>query len=137
MPEAHPIHMHCFSDSLQYALELLSHWPQLRIGFTGAITFEDKGKGFNKGSKKGQKCVKKGSEHCKELVQELPLERLLLETDGPYMCPEPFRGQTAHPGHVHRVAERIAEWKRISLGEVMEATYRSTVAVYGMGKRGF
>lgn len=62
----------------------------------------------------------------------LPLERLLLETDGPYMCPEPFRGQTAHPGHVHRVAERIAEWQGRPLGEVLASTRRSTRVVYGI-----
>ena len=44
---------------------------------------------------------------------------VLIETDGPYMCPEPCRGQTAHPGHVHRVAERVAEWQCVDLG-VME-----------------
>jgi len=67
-----------------------------------------------------------------ELVNGLPLDRLLLETDGPYMCPEPFRGQTSHPGHVHRVAERIAELQGRSLGEVMEITRRSTNVVYGI-----
>lgn len=134
--------MHCFSDSLQYAQELLARWPKLRIGFTGAITFQD-----GKAKGKGGKVKRGGMEHCRELVQGLPLDRLLIapgrmalaflaeETDGPYMCPEPFRGQTAHPGHVHRVAERIAEWKQVGLGEVMEATWRSTVTVYGMGKR--
>ncbi|CAK9096504.1 unnamed protein product [Durusdinium trenchii] len=110
VPQTHPIHIHCFSDSLAYAEELMAHWQNLRIGFTGAITFRDSERGKG-GKSKGKAKVKKGEEHCRELVQGLPLQRLLIETDGPYMCPEPFRGQTAHPGHVHRVAERIAEWK--------------------------
>lgn len=137
VPRHHPIHIHCYSDSLRHARELCERWPNLRIGFTGAITFRDRepGKGKDKG-KKGKKgkdvTAKKGEEHCRELIQGLPLDRLLIETDGPYMCPEPFRGQTAHPGHVHRVAERIAEWKGVSLGDVMDATWQSTCVVYGV-----
>lgn len=130
VPTEHPIHMHCYGDSLENALALCARWPRLRIGFTGAITFKDrpdKGKG-KKG--KGGLVEKKGQAHCQELVCGLPLDRLLIETDGPYMCPDPFRGQTAHPGHVHRVAEKIAEWKRCPLGEVMAATRASTAVVY-------
>jgi len=127
VPPLHPVHIHCYSDSLRHARELCDGWPNLRIGFTGAITFRDKpGKGAGKGREK------KGEAHCEELVRGLPLERLLVETDGPYMCPEPFRGQTAHPGHVHRVAERIAAWKDRELGEVMAATRNSTRVVYGI-----
>ncbi|CAK0794874.1 unnamed protein product [Prorocentrum cordatum] len=100
---------------------------------TRAITFKDRpGKGKSKGRSASGVVEEKGEAHCRELVQGLPLERLLIETDGPYMCPEPFRGQTAHPGHVHRVAEKIAEWQGRSLGEVMDATRRSTAAVYGV-----
>ncbi|CAE7338092.1 TATDN2 [Symbiodinium natans] len=135
VPQNHPIHIHCFGDSLEHAKELIDHYPRLRIGFTGAITFSDppgsKGRQKGRGKHKGNE-LKKGQEHCRELIQCLPLERLLIETDGPYMCPEPFRGQTAHPGHVHRVAERIAEWQNVSLGAVMAATWQSTVEVYGL-----
>jgi len=52
VPREHPIHLHCYSDSLQCALECCEHWPRLRIGFTGAITFRDDGKG--KGTRKGK-----------------------------------------------------------------------------------
>lgn len=130
VPERHPVHIHCYSDSLEHARQLCSGWPNLRIGFTGAITFRDRGKASGKG--KGGVEEKKGERHCEELVRGLPLERLLIETDGPYMCPEPFRGQTAHPGHVHRVAERIAEWQARELGDVMVATRKSTTVVYGI-----
>jgi len=130
VPSDHPIHIHCYSDSLRYAHELMERWPNLRFGFTGAITFRDAPKGAKGKGKAKPQDSKKGQEHCKQLVQGLPLERLLIETDGPYMCPEPFRGQTAHPGHVHRVAEQIAEWKNVTLEEVMAATWQSTVTVY-------
>mmetsp|Transcript_63409 Transcript_63409/g.206745 ORF Transcript_63409/g.206745 Transcript_63409/m.206745 type:complete len:438 (+) Transcript_63409:100-1413(+) len=137
VPQDHPIHIHCFGDSLEHARQLIERWPRLRIGFTGAITFRDRasksgGKPSSKAKGKGGVEEKKGEEHCRELVQGLPLERLLIETDGPYMCPEPFRGQTAHPGHVHRVAERIADWHARPLSEVMAATRQSTRVVYGI-----
>eukprot|EP00928_Gymnodinium_smaydae_P079121 TRINITY_DN63135_c0_g1_i1.p1 TRINITY_DN63135_c0_g1~~TRINITY_DN63135_c0_g1_i1.p1 ORF type:complete len:433 (-),score=59.35 TRINITY_DN63135_c0_g1_i1:141-1439(-) len=117
VPAEHPVHLHCYSDSLRLALELCSGWKNLRVGFTGGITFGDR-------SPKGVAQ--------EQLVKGIPLERLLIETDGPYMCPAPFRGQTAHPGHVHRVAERIAEWHGKPLAEVMIATRKSTAVVYGI-----
>jgi len=136
LPPQHPIHVHCYSDSLQHALELCERWENLRIGFTGAITFPakspGKGKGKAKSKGKAQQPEADGPEHFEELLRAIPLARLLLETDGPYMCPGPFRGQTAHPGHVHRVAERIAEVKGVPLAEVMAATRESCRVVYGI-----
>lgn len=132
VPSEHPIHIHCYSDSLSHAQDLIKRFPNLRIGFTGAITFRDKsGKAKAKG-KEAKGGEKKGEAHCRELIQGLPLDRLLIETDGPYMCPDPFRGQTAHPGFVHLVAERIAEWKDVPLGHVMDATRKNTATVYGV-----
>ena len=96
VPREHSIHIHSYSDSLEYTQELCNQWPNLRIGLTGVDYLG------------------------------LLLERPLLVTDGPYMRPDPFRGQTAHPGHVHRVAEKIAEWQGRPHGEVMVATRRST-----------
>ncbi|CAK0884302.1 unnamed protein product [Prorocentrum cordatum] len=133
VPPDHPIHVHCYSDSLEHALQLCDVWENLRIGFTGCITFalEDKGKSKGRGSK-GRGKSRDRPEHFAALVQGLPLSRLLIETDGPYMCPEPFRGQTAHPGHVHRVAERIAQLKGVPLATVMAVTRESCRTVYGI-----
>ncbi|CAE8616444.1 unnamed protein product [Polarella glacialis] len=115
LPRSHAVHMHCYSGSLEHAQRLCDHFPRLRLGFTGALTF---------GGKRGAQLA--------ALVTSLPLERLLLETDGPYMCPAPFRGQTAHPGHVHLVAEQIADIKGETLSKVLAATRESTRAVYGI-----
>ena len=52
---------------------------------------------------------------------------VLIETDGPYMRPEPCRGQTAHPGHVRRVAERVAEWQCVDLGRPKGANRESNI----------
>ncbi|CAE8586740.1 unnamed protein product [Polarella glacialis] len=134
VPESHPIHLHCFSDSLSHALLMCQRWPNLRIGFTGSVTFtpklaKGKGKGKGKGGSQDSEPV---VDRIEELLLGVPLERLLLETDGPYMAPEPFRGQTAHPGLVHRVAEKIAQVKGVPLAQVMEATRMSTRVVYGI-----
>lgn len=64
--------------------------------------------------------------------QGIPLERMVLETDGPYMAPTPYRGGTAHPGMVHKVAERIAEVKGVDLGLVLRTTRENTRRVYGV-----
>ena len=48
VPAEHPVHVHCYSDSLRHAQDLCKRWPNLRIGFTGAITFRDRGKGKGK-----------------------------------------------------------------------------------------
>merc|ERR1712176_667166 len=135
-PPQHPVHMHCYTDSLEHALVLLDCWENLRIGFTGCVTFSLEDNGQPKGKGKGKKGKGRGPqdrpEHFLQLLQGIPLSRMLIETDGPYMCPEPFRGQTAHPGHVHRVAEKIAEVKGVPLLEVMEATRESCRVVYGI-----
>ena len=127
---------------MAHARELYERWGNLKFGFTGVITFPpkpDKGKGGgkDKGNSKGkgkdnEKPKDPPPEHFEMLIRELPLDRLLIETDGPYMCPMPFRGQTAHPGHVHRVAERIAALKGVDLARVMEATRASTRDIYGV-----
>merc|ERR1712023_572128 len=131
VPQQYPVHVHCYTDSVAQAVNLVEAWDNLMIGFTGAITF---GAEFTKGKGKG---VYRGHPHDKpehfvELLQTVPLSRMIIETDGPYMCPEPFRGQTSHPGHVHRVAERIAQIKHMPLAKVMESIRENTRTVYGI-----
>eukprot|EP00929_Paragymnodinium_shiwhaense_P059773 TRINITY_DN29914_c0_g1_i8.p1 TRINITY_DN29914_c0_g1~~TRINITY_DN29914_c0_g1_i8.p1 ORF type:complete len:313 (-),score=32.42 TRINITY_DN29914_c0_g1_i8:279-1217(-) len=85
VPKTHPVHMHCFSGAVSMAERLLaSDRPALRFGFAGNLTYME-------------------TSQLAEVVAALPLDRLLLETDGPYLAPEPFRGQTSHSGLVHLV----------------------------------
>jgi len=112
LPASHPVHVHCFTSSLSMARELLAHFPRLCLGFTGVVTFRN-------------------AREVQEVVRETPLDRLLLETDGPYMAPEPCRGRVAHPGHVVHVAERIAELKGVSTEEVFKNCRENTRTVYG------
>eukprot|EP00005_Dracoamoeba_jomungandri_P009612 CAMPEP_0174266930 /NCGR_PEP_ID=MMETSP0439-20130205/31913_1 /TAXON_ID=0 /ORGANISM="Stereomyxa ramosa, Strain Chinc5" /LENGTH=293 /DNA_ID=CAMNT_0015354185 /DNA_START=57 /DNA_END=935 /DNA_ORIENTATION=+ len=92
VPKDWRIHIHCFTSSLSLAETLLAEWPNLCIGFTGVVTF-------------------KNSEAIREVVGAVPIERMLLETDGPFMAPMPFRGQTCHSGHIPYTAMTIASVK--------------------------
>jgi TatD DNase family protein len=68
-------------------------------------------------------------------VRELPLDRLLLETDAPYLAPEPFRGRRNEPAHVARVAATLAEIKGLPLGEVKTATADNFFRLFTKAKR--
>lgn len=67
-----------------------------------------------------------------EAVKKTPLERLLVETDAPFLTPKPYRGRQNEPGNVYYVARAIAELKDISLEKVADATYQNTTRVYGL-----
>ena len=100
---------HCYSGSAEMARQLVNMgWF---IGFTGVLTF-----------KNARKAV--------ETAESIPLDRIVLETDCPFMAPEPFRGKRNDPGYLYRMAERLAEIRGISVEEVHEATTRNAKALY-------
>jgi TatD DNase family protein len=113
IPKDWKIHVHCFTDSLKFAKKLLEEYPNLFIGFTGIITF-------------------KNSILLQNTVKEIPLSRILLETDGPFMTPVPYRGKICHPGYIPKIAEKIAELKQIPLEIVYEVTRKNTNLMYGI-----
>ena len=83
------------------------------IGFTGVLTF-----------KNARKAV--------EVAKAIPLDRLVLETDCPYMSPEPFRGKRNDPGRLYRMAERLAEIKELPLEEIHRITLENGKRLYRM-----
>jgi TatD DNase family protein len=93
--------MHCFTESLEVALAAIE--MNFYISFSGIVTF------------------KKALE-LKEVATKIPLERMLIETDSPYLAPVPFRGKLNQPAYVKHVAEEIARLRGISVDEVGEAT---------------
>ena len=93
--------IHCYSSSPELALRALELGLYLGIG--GILTF-------------------KRSEELRATVRELPLERLLLETDAPYLAPEPFRGKRNEPAYVAYVAARLAEIRGLPVAEIERAT---------------
>lgn len=106
---------HCFSGSLEMAKELVKRgWY---IGFTGVITF-----------KNARKAV--------EVAEWLPLSRTLIETDCPYMAPEPFRGRRCDPSMVPQMAKKIAEIKGLAPEAVAQATFRNAATLFRLDAAG-
>jgi TatD DNase family protein len=93
--------MHCFTESLDVALEAIK--LNFYISFSGIVTF-------------------KNATDLKEVVKAIPLDRILIETDSPYLAPVPYRGKINDPSNVIHVAEEIAKLKNISMEEVGEVT---------------
>ena len=105
---------HCFSSSAEMALRLYKEG--FYISFTGVLTF-------------------KNSKKAVEAAEKMPLDRILIETDCPYMAPEPFRGTRNEPKNVIRVAEKLAEIKGISVEEAIEKTAENTRRLFGTGDK--
>lgn len=103
--------MHCYSQSLEMAREYVKRGAYLGIG--GVITF-----------KNARKLV--------EVVREIPLDHFVLETDAPYLAPEPYRGKRNEPSYIAKVCEKIAEIKNLSYEEVAEVTTRNALNFYGI-----
>ena len=102
---------HCYSGSAEMAKWLVSRgWD---IGFTGVLTF-----------KNARKAV--------ETAAAIPLDRIVLETDCPYMSPEPFRGKRNDPGRLYRMAEKLAEIRALSVEEIHEITMENGKRLYRM-----
>ncbi len=100
---------HCYSGSLEMARWLIERgWY---IGFTGVLTF-----------KNARKAV--------EVAQAIALERIVLETDCPYMAPEPFRGKRNDPGYLYRMAQRLAEIRGMSVEEIEKITTENGKKLY-------
>ena len=100
---------HCYSGSAEMARQLVNMgWY---IGFTGVLTF-----------KNARKAV--------ETAASVPLERIVLETDCPFMAPEPFRGKRNDPGYLYRMAEKLAQIRNISVEEVQEITTQNAKQLY-------
>ena len=102
---------HCFSGSLEYAKEVVKRGYYM--GFTGVITF-----------KNARKAV--------EVAQWAPLNRLLIETDCPYMAPEPFRGKRCDSTMLPRMAEKIAGLRGLSTEEIAKITRENAMELFGV-----
>ena len=100
---------HCYSGSAEMAKELVKKgWY---IGFTGVLTF-----------KNARKAI--------EAAASIPLDRIVLETDCPYMSPEPFRGKRNDPGKLYRMAEKLAEIRGLTVEEIHRITVENGKRLY-------
>ena len=104
--------IHCFSGSLEMAKLFIDLGFYLGIG--GVLTF--------KNSK------------LKEVVQELSLDNIVLETDSPYLAPEPYRGHTNYPQNIKVIAQALRKIKEVTLDEVSEKTTNNVHKIYNLYK---
>lgn len=93
--------MHCFTESIAVAQAAMD--MNFYISFSGIVTF-------------------KNATAIRDVAAHVPLERMLIETDSPYLAPVPYRGKTNQPGYVKHVAEEIARVKGVSVEEVGDIT---------------
>lgn len=101
--------MHCFTESWEVAQRAME--MNFYISFSGIVTF-------------------KSATALKEVAKNVPLERMLIETDSPYLAPVPHRGATNQPAYVKHVAEEIARLRGISVEEIAEATTRNFFSLF-------
>ena len=103
--------MHCFTetwDVAQAAIDLGFH-----ISFSGIVSF-------------------KNARELKDVARRVPLDRMLIETDSPYLAPVPFRGKTNQPAYVRHVAEEIARLRDVPVGEIAAATSANFFRLFGV-----
>lgn len=102
---------HCFEGDWTLAKQILD--LGFYLGFTGNITYGDK-------------------EDVKEVLMNVPLDQILIETDAPYLAPNPFRGQRNEPAFVVEVARRIAEYRGITVEEIGEETSANAIKLFNL-----
>lgn len=106
--------MHCFTESLEVANAAID--MGFYISFSGIVTF-------------------KNAADLKKVAEQIPLSRILVETDSPYLAPVPFRGKINQPAYVREVAQTIADLRGISFDTVMQATTENFFRLFAHASR--
>lgn len=106
--------MHCFTESLEVAQQAID--LGFYISFSGIVTF-------------------KNAAALKDVAAKVPLERILVETDSPYLAPIPYRGKTNQPAYVRYVAEEVAKLRGVSFEELAEASTDNFFKLFQDAKR--
>ena len=103
--------MHCFTESLEMAEAAME--MGFYISFSGIVTF-------------------KNAKELQVVAKSIPIEKMLIETDAPYLAPVPYRGKQNEPKYVKHVAEKIAELREIDVETVMDATAKNCQQLFGL-----
>jgi TatD DNase family protein len=104
--------IHCFGGDISIARQFIK--LNFYIGFTGIITFG------------------KNADSLRQVVKDIPLEKILVETDAPYLAPEPQRGKRNEPAYVEFVARKIAEIKKVDYQEVADITTQNAKKLFNI-----
>ena len=107
------VHIHCFTGSPEFAEALLALDANIYIGFTGIITF-------------------KNAQNVRDAAALVPSDRILLETDSPYMSPIPYRGKPCHSGFIPYIAQTLANTKKTPVEEIYRLCRENTRRCYGI-----
>jgi len=103
---------HCFSGSSYLAEEGLK-LGNTYFSFSGILTF-------------------KKAQEIRDIAKTIPLDKILVETDSPYLTPTPFRGKTNHPAYVKYVAEKLAEIKEVEYNSIVKVTRENTISFFNL-----
>ncbi len=107
--------MHCYTGDWEEAQQLLD--LGLFISFTGIITF-------------GVKKTADPEKHMHRVIERMPIERMMIETDAPWLAPEPYRGQQNEPAYVEHVARKIAELRGMGYDDVARITTDNAIGFF-------
>jgi len=103
--------LHCFTEDWEMARAAIE--LGFYISISGIVTFHQ-------------------AQNVRDMAQQIPLERLLIETDAPWLSPAPFRGKPNHPGRVRLVAEKLAEIRGESVDTIASATFANANRLFGL-----
>lgn len=103
--------VHCFSGSVEMMREIMKLGMYISLG--GVVTF-------------------KNARHSVEVAKEVPLDRFLLETDAPYLAPEPMRGKRCDSSMIAYTAQKIADIRNITVQELLDITKDNALKMYGI-----
>ena len=103
--------LHCFSGDLDFAQNILA--LGFHISIPGIVTF-------------------KNAKKLQEVVAHIPIESMLLETDGPFLAPSPFRGKRNEPSYVRYTAEKVAELRAMPIEELARVTTRNAQEIFAL-----
>ena len=103
--------MHCFTEDWEMASQAID--LGFYISISGIVTF-------------------KQAQNVRDMAVRIPLERLLIETDSPWLSPAPYRGKVNHPGRVRLVAEKLAEIRAEDLSQIAQATFANANRLFGL-----
>lgn len=103
--------LHCFSGSAEMAKEIVS--LGMYIGVGGTVTF-------------------KNAKKLPDVIKAIPKDRILLETDCPYLCPEPYRGKLCHSGYITLTAKRVAEILDENIFDVLRMTHQNAIKLFSI-----
>jgi len=107
--------MHCFVENWEIAKRAMD--LNFYISFSGIVTF-------------------KSAQELKEVARKMPINRMLVETDSPYLAPVPYRGKENQPAYVRHVAEHIAELRETTLENIAKETTNNFFTLFNTAKRG-